>query len=448
MKVEKTRRKEINSLILKFLINKNNMLDKNSKIYVAGHNGLVGSAIWNNLKSRGYENLIGRSHKELDLTDQYAVKKFFDEEQPDAVVLAAAFVGGIMANMLYRADFIMMNMKIQCNVISEAYAHGVKKLLFLGSTCIYPKNAPQPMKEDCLLTSPLEYTNEEYAIAKIAGLKMCESYNLQYGTNYIAVMPTNLYGPNDNFHLENSHVMPAMMRKVYLAKLIHDGAWDKIAIDLNKRPVEGVTGEGLTNTNLTNDTNNEFSNSQILDSKNDSLDSSDSCSEKRKKVLSVLSKYGIYDNKVVLWGTGKPLREFLWSEDMADASVHVLLNVNFSDIIGIEKYSSVHFGATTDGAVDRNHSTGRGGYIPSLGEIRNCHINVGTGKELTIRELSELVVKAVGFEGEVEFDASKPDGTMRKLIDVSKLHSLGWTHKVEIEDGVAKLFEWYQASLN
>ena len=423
------------------------MLSKDSKIYVAGHNGLVGSAIWNNLLQRGYTNLVGRSHKELDLTDQVAVKKFFDEEQPDAVVLAAAFVGGIMANMLYRADFIMMNMKIQCNVISEAYAHGVKKLLFLGSTCIYPKNAPQPMKEDCLLTSPLEYTNEEYAIAKIAGLKMCESYNLQYGTNYIAVMPTNLYGPNDNFHLENSHVMPAMMRKVYLAKLIHDGAWDKIAIDLNKRPVEGVTGEGLTNTNLTNDTNNEFSNSPILDSKKNPCHPCDPCSSKKEKVLSVLSKYGIYDNRVVLWGTGTPLREFLWSEDMADASVHVLLNVNFSDIIGIEKYSSVHFGASTDGAVDRNHSAGRGGYIPSLGEIRNCHINVGTGKELTIRELSELVVKAVGFEGTVEFDASKPDGTMRKLIDVSKLHSLGWTHKVEIEDGVQKLFEWYKQSL-
>ena len=402
------------------------MMEKNSKIYVAGHNGLVGSAIWNNLLKRGYTNLVGRSHKELDLTDQYAVKKFFDEEQPDAVVLAAAFVGGIMANSLYRADFIMMNMKIQCNVISEAYAHGVQKLLFLGSTCIYPKNAPQPMKEDCLLTSPLEYTNEEYAIAKIAGLKMCESYNLQYGTNYIAVMPTNLYGPNDNFHLENSHVMPAMMRKVYLAKLIHDGAWDKIAIDLNKRPVEGVTGEGLT----------ELEPLKPLNTLN------------RQKVLDVLAKYGIYDNKVVLWGTGTPLREFLWSEDMADASVHILLNVDFKDVIGIEKYSSVHYGASTDGAVDRNHSAGRGGAIPSLGEIRNCHINVGTGKELTIHELSELVVKAVGFEGDVEFDASKPDGTMRKLIDVSKLHSLGWTHKVEIEDGVAKLFDWYKASLS
>lgn len=381
------------------------MLDKNSKIYVAGHHGLVGSAIWNNLKQRGYENLVGRTHQELDLTDQVSVRQFFDQERPDAVVLAAAFVGGIMANSLYRADFIMQNLKMQCNVISESYIHGVKKLLFLGSTCIYPKNAPQPMKEDALLTSPLEYTNEEYAIAKIAGLKMCESYNLQYGTNYIAVMPTNLYGPNDNFHLENSHVMPAMMRKIYLAKLIHEANWESIRQDLDIRPVEGING-----------------------------------SSQEPSILNVLSKYGIQDNKVILWGTGKPLREFLWSEDMADASVHVLLNVNFSDIIGIEKYSSVHYGASADGTVDRNHSAGRGGAIPKLGEIRNCHINIGTGKELTIRELSQLVAKAIGFEGTIEFDASKPDGTMRKLIDVSKLHRLGWTHKVEIEDGVQKLF--------
>jgi GDP-L-fucose synthase len=388
------------------------MLDKNSKIYIAGHHGLVGSAIWNNLKQRGYENLVGRTHQELDLTDQVSVRQFFDQERPDAVVLAAAFVGGIMANSLYRADFIMQNLKMQCNVISESYIHGVKKLLFLGSTCIYPKNAPQPMKEDALLTSPLEYTNEEYAIAKIAGLKMCESYNLQYGTNYIAVMPTNLYGPNDNFHLENSHVMPAMMRKIYLAKLIHEANWESIRQDLDIRPVEGING-----------------------------------SSQEPSILNVLSKYGIQDNKVILWGTGKPLREFLWSEDMADASVHVLLNVNFSDIIGIEKYSSVHYGASADGTVDRNHSAGRGGAIPKLGEIRNCHINIGTGKELTIRELSQLVAKAIGFEGTIEFDASKPDGTMRKLIDVSKLHRLGWTHKVEIEDGVQKLFEWYQASL-
>ncbi len=388
------------------------MLNKDAKIYVAGHRGLVGSAIWNNLKQRGYTNLVGRTHAELDLCNQLAVRHFFDEERPEAVVLAAAFVGGIMANSLYRADFIMQNMKMQCNVIGEAYAHGVQRLLFLGSTCIYPKNAPQPMKEDCLLTSPLEYTNEEYAIAKIAGLKMCESYNLQYGTNYIAVMPTNLYGPNDNFHLENSHVMPAMMRKVYLAKLIHDNDWQAIRVDMNKRPVEGVNGQ--------------YSNDEIK---------------------TVLAKYGIHDNKVVLWGTGKPLREFLWSEDMADASVHVLLNVDFADIIGIEKYSSVHYGAKADGVVDRNHSEGRGGAIPQLGEIRNCHINVGTGKELTIRELSELVVKAVGFEGTVEFDASKPDGTPRKLIDVEKLHSLGWRHKVEIEDGVKMLFDWYKNSL-
>ena len=383
-------------------------LDKQTKIYVAGHRGLVGSAIWNNLKQRGYNNLVGRTHSELDLTDQLAVRRFFDEERPGAVVLAAAFVGGIMANSLYRADFIMQNMLIQCNVIGEAYRHGVQKLLFLGSTCIYPKLAPQPMKEDSLLTSPLEYTNEEYAIAKIAGLKMCESYNLQYGTNYIAVMPTNLYGPNDNFHLENSHVMPAMIRKVHLAKLLHEDNWQAIRQDMDLRPVEGISGKSS-----------------------------------QDDILATLAKYGIYNNKVVLWGTGTPLREFLWSEDMADASVHILLNVDFADIIGIEKYSSVHYGAAADGAVNRDNSAGRGGAIPQLGEIRNCHINVGTGKELTIRQLSELVAKAVGFEGVIEFDASKPDGTPRKLIDVSKLHRLGWTHKVEIEDGVQRLYQWY-----
>lgn len=388
------------------------MLAKDSKIYIAGHRGLVGSAIWRNLKQRGYDNLVGRTHAELDLTDQQAVARFFDSERPDAVVLAAAFVGGIMANSLYRADFIMQNMMMQCNVISNAYSHGVRKLLFLGSTCIYPKNAPQPMKEDALLTSPLEYTNEEYAIAKIAGLKMCESYNLQYGTNYIAVMPTNLYGPNDNFHLENSHVMPAMMRKVYLAKLIHDGDWPSVRADLDRRPVEGVRGNAT-----------------------------------EREILAVLAKYSIGDNHVTLWGTGSPLREFLWSEDMADASVHVLLNVDFKDIIGIERYSSVFYGATTGGAVDRDNSAGRGGAIPSLGEIRNCHINVGTGKELTIRRLSELVAETVGFEGEIEFDPSKPDGTPRKLIDVEKLHSLGWTHRVEIEEGVTLLFDWYRDSL-
>ena len=232
---------------------------------MAGHRGLVGSAIWKNLEQRGYHNLVGRTHAELDLTDQLAVRKFFDDERPDAVVLAAAYVGGIMANSLYRADFIMQNMMMQCNVISESYAHGVKKLLFLGSTCIYPKNAPQPIKEDALLTSPLEYTNEEYALAKISGLKMCESYNLQYGTNYIAVMPTNLYGPNDNFHLENSHVMPAMMRKVYLARMIGEGNWDAIRKDMDKRPVNGIDGKAS-----------------------------------EEAILDVLSHYGIENNKVNL----------------------------------------------------------------------------------------------------------------------------------------------------
>ena len=399
-------------------------LNKDSKIYIAGHKGLVGSAIWHNLEQRGYRNLVGRSHRELDLTDQIAVRNFFDSERPDAVVLAAAFVGGIMANSIYRADFIMQNMKMQCNVIENAYLHGVKKLLFLGSTCIYPKAAPQPMKEDALLTSPLEYTNEEYAIAKIAGLKMCESYNLQYGTNYIAVMPTNLYGPNDNFHLENSHVMPAMMRKIYLAKLIHNGDWEAIKTDMNKRPINptdalrSIIGEGNV------DGNNP-----------------------QERILKALAFYGIEDNKVTLWGDGSPLREFLWSEDMADASVHVLLHVDFKDIIGIEKYSSVFYGSKVDGAVDRNNSEGRGGAIPALGEIRNCHINVGSGKELTIKDLATKVAKAVDFTGTIVWDATKPNGTPRKLIDVEKLHRLGWHHKVDINEGISRLYQWYKHSL-
>ena len=385
---------------------------KEDKIYIAGHKGLVGSAIWKNLESRGYTNLVGKTHAELDLTNQQQVADFFAKEKPKAVVLAAAFVGGIMANSLYRADFIMQNMMMQCNVIHEAYKNGVDKLLFLGSTCIYPKEAPQPMTEDVLLTSPLEYTNEPYAIAKIAGLKMCESYNLQYGTNYIAVMPTNLYGPNDNFHLENSHVMPAMIRKIYLAKLMADGNWEEVKRDLNLRPVEGIDG-----------------------------------SASQEMILSILSKYGIFPNKVELWGTGSPYREFLWSEDMADASVHLLLNVDFKDIIGIDKYSSVQCGVKANAIVNRNETKSRGGAIPTLGEIRNCHINVGTGKELTIKELAYLVVKTVGFSGEIVFDTSKPDGTLRKLISVEKLHSLGWQHKVEIEEGVARLFSWYKETM-
>ena len=253
---------------------------------------------------------------------------------------------------------------------------------------------------------------------------MCESYNLQYGTNYIAVMPTNLYGPNDNFHLENSHVMPAMMRKIYLAKLIHEDNWEAIRVDMNKRPINPV---------------------KALAEQIGKDDVDGACSKER--ILQALAFYGIEDNRVTLWGTGSPLREFLWSEDMADASVHILLNVDFKDIIGIDKYSSVFYGTATDGEVNRNNSEGRGGAIPSLGEIRNCHINIGTGKELTIKQLSELIVRTVGFMGTVVWDESKPDGTPRKLIDVSKLHSLDWTHKVEIEDGVQKLYDWYRQSL-
>ena len=359
------------------------MLDKNSKIYVAGHNGLVGSAIWNNLKSRGYDNLVGRSHKELDLLDPVAVRAFFDQEKPDAVVLAAAHVGGIMANLRYRADFIYKNLQIQQNVIGESFRHGVQKLLFLGSTCIYPREAPQPMSEDVLLTSPLEYTNEPYAIAKIAGLKMCESFNLQYGTNYIAVMPTNLYGPNDNFHLENSHVLPAMIRKIHLAKCLNEGDWDAVRKDMDLRPVEGVSGKNTD-----------------------------------EEIKEELKKFGITAEAVTLWGTGKPLREFLWSEEMADASVHVLLNVDFKDT-----------------------------YKEGDRDIRNCHINVGTGKEITIKEVAEKIMETIGFKGELRWDASKPDGTMKKLTDVTKLHNLGWHHKIEIDEGVRKLYEWYKKGI-
>ncbi len=358
-------------------------LPKSSKIYVAGHRGLVGSAIWNNLLQRGYYNLVGRSHQELDLLDGVAVKKFFDDERPDAVVLAAAHVGGIMANLQYRADFIYQNLQIQQNVIGESYRHGVSKLLFLGSTCIYPRMAPQPMREDALLTSPLEYTNEPYAIAKIAGLKMCESFSIQYGCNYIAVMPTNLYGPNDNFHLENSHVLPAMIRKVYLAKCLNEGDWERVRKDLNLRPVEGVSGKNTD-----------------------------------EEILDKLSRFGITPEAVTLWGTGSPLREFLWSEDMADASVHVLLNVDFADT-----------------------------HDPNAKEIRNCHINVGSGIEISIRSLAEKVVAEIDFRGELRWDANKPDGTPRKLTDVSKLHALGWRHKVEIDEGIHRLYEWYKQGI-
>ena len=355
------------------------MMEKSAKIYVAGHRGLVGSAIWQNLQQKGYTNLVGKKHAELDLLDGQAVKQFFDDEQPEYVILAAAHVGGIMANSLYRADFIYRNLQIQQNVIGESFRHQVKKLLFLGSTCIYPRDAPQPMQEEALLTSPLEYTNEPYAIAKIAGLRMCESFNLQYGTNYIAVMPTNLYGPNDNFDLERSHVLPAMIRKIHLGKCLYESDWERIGYDLNQRPVEGIDGN-----------------------------------HSREEISALLKKYGITPQGVELWGSGKPLREFLWSEEMADASIFILEQVDFKDT-----------------------------YTSGEKDIRNCHINIGTGKEISIRRLAELIAQATGYRGLLKFDSSKPDGTMRKLTDVSKLHRLGWHHRIEIEEGVQRMYAWY-----
>lgn len=360
-------------------------MDKNGKIYVAGHLGLVGSAIMKNLRSKGYSNFITRSIDELDLTNQQEVADFFVKEKPDYVLLAAAKVGGIVANNTYRGQFIYENLMIQNNVIHQAYVHGVKKLLFLGSTCIYPREAPQPMPEDCLLTSPLEYTNEPYAIAKIAGIKMCESYNLQYGTNFISVMPTNLYGPNDNFDLEKSHVLPALIRKMHLAKCLDEQNWDAISADLNKLPIEGVNG-----------------------------------SADQQEIMAKLNKYGIKSEngttQVEIWGTGKPMREFLWSEEMADACVYVMEKVDFED-------------AKPKGTDD----------------IRNTHINIGTGKDITIKALAELIKEKVGFSGLLFFNADKPDGTMKKLTNPTKIHELGWCHKIDIDQGVEKMYAWYQS---
>ena len=343
-------------------------MNKDAKIYIAGHRGLVGSAIKEDLEEKGYTNLIYKTHKELDLTSTEEVATFFEKEQPEYVFLAAAKVGGIVANNTYRADFIYANLMIQNNVIHQSYKSGVKKLLFLGSTCIYPKEAPQPMSEGSLLTGTLEYTNEPYAIAKIAGIKMCESYNLQYGTNFLSVMPTNLYGYNDNFDLEKSHVLPALIRKMHLAKLLSEGKKDEVMQDL------GVSAFA--------------------------------------KAQETLKKYGVSESSVEIWGTGAPRREFLWSLDMANACVFVMENADFNDV------------------------------TPN-GEVRNTHINIGTGEDISIKELAETIQKTVGFKGELTFNTSKPDGTLRKLTDVSKLHSLGWKHKVQLEEGIEKLYAWY-----
>jgi GDP-L-fucose synthase len=343
-------------------------MNVNAKIFVAGHNGLVGRAIVKGLQSSGFENLILKSRLELNLLDSNAVESFFQDERPDYVFLAAAKVGGIVANNTYRADFLLENLTIQNNVISSAYQSGVTKLLFLGSTCIYPKNAPQPLNENSLLTSELEYTNEPYAIAKIAGIKLCESYNIQYGTNFISVMPTNLYGPGDNFNFERSHVLPALMRKIYLAKCLEDKNELAILNDLNL--------------------NNYLEATEYLNS------------------------IGVSDGVVNIWGSGKPMREFMWSEDMADACIHVMKNVNFSDLVMSE-------------------------------EVRNTHINIGTGEEISIADLAMLIANLIGYTGEFHFDSSKPDGTMRKLTDVSKLHSLGFKHAVSLKEGIERVYQWY-----
>ncbi|WP_442264946.1 GDP-L-fucose synthase family protein [Tenacibaculum sp. ZS6-P6] len=344
-------------------------MNKSSKIFVAGHKGLVGSAITKNLKQKGYTNIITKTHNELDLTNQTETASFFKKEKPEYVFLAAAKVGGIIANNTYRADFIYANLMIQNNVIHESYKHNVKKLLFLGSTCIYPKNAPQPLVENSLLTGELEYTNEPYAIAKIAGIKMCESYNLQYGTNFISVMPTNLYGPNDNFDLEKSHVLPALIRKIHLAKLLSEGKDLNIIEDLKVKSIE--------------------------------------------EARIYLSKFGVSEDSVEIWGSGKPKREFLWSEDMADACVHIMNNVDFKDLIKGSK------------------------------EVKNTHINIGTGREISIKELAQLIKKRVGFKGTLMFNINKPDGTMRKFTDVTKLNSLNWKHSVELTDGIDRMYKWY-----
>lgn len=369
-------------------------MEKESRIYVAGHTGLVGSAITNALRSKGYGNLIQRTVEELDLTDQKSTDSFFSEEKPEYVFLAAARVGGIVANNTLRADFIFTNLMIQNNVIYSAWKCRVKKLLFLGSTCIYPKNAPQPLKEDYLLTSPLEYTNEPYAIAKIAGLKMCESFNIQYGTDFIAVMPTNLYGFGDNYDFEQSHVMPALLRKFHLGKCLERNDWNSIRKDLDHYPVNGLTGSTV-----------------------------------EENILSVLAKHGIRAQTtgngqteviVTIWGTGKPMREFMNSHDMAEACVFVMETLSVREIIDFQM-------------------SGRSGtdYHPPH------FLNIGTGEEISIKELAEKIKLLTGFQGKVAFDTSKPDGTMRKVTDCSALHGLGFMHKIGLDEGLAKTYNQY-----
>jgi GDP-L-fucose synthase len=394
-------------------------MNKNSKIYIAGHRGLVGSALVRRLNDKGYTKLVTRTHAELELRDQQAVQAFFITEKPDYVILAAAKVGGIHANNTYPAEFIHDNLVIQNNVIHSAYQNKVERLLFLGSSCIYPKNAPQPMTEACLLTGPLEPTNRPYALAKIAGIEMCHAYNRQYGTKYIAAMPTNLYGPNDNFDLEKSHVLPALLRKIYLGKCLENGNWEAIVDDLTRRPIEGVTGEGVRERGMGHGAGGDVAKNMILTILDkygirvDHLKSAESV----QNGIRVNPLKSVQSISVEIWGSGKPMREFLWSEEMADACIFIMEQVNFKNTIR-ENPSLIH-------------------------EIKNTHINIGTGKEVSIAELAFKIKKIIGFKGEIIFNVSKPDGTMRKLTNPSKLHSLGWHHKIEIDEGIQKLYNWY-----
>ncbi len=369
-------------------------MNKHSKIYVAGHTGLVGSAITGILRGKGYDNLILKTLNELDLTDQRSVDDFFSSEKPEFVFLAAAKVGGIVANNTYRADFIYVNLMIQNNVIHFSWKNGVKKLLFLGSTCIYPGNAPQPLKEDYLLSSVLEYTNEPYAIAKIAGLKMCESFNIQYGTDFIAVMPTNLYGSGDNYNLETSHVLPALLRKFHLGKCLENNDMAAIRKDLNRYPVDKINGDSDDKTIL-----------DILE---------------KYGVRSISNKQGGKDVSVTVWGSGKPLREFMNSRDMADACVFVMENIDVKDITGIHKA----------------HNSAPDYHPPHF-------LNIGTGEEITIKDLANKISKLTGFSGKTIFDSSKPDGTMRKVTDITALRGLGYYHKITLDRGLSEIYDHY-----
>lgn len=362
-----------------------------ARIYVAGHRGLVGGGIWRALERHGYTNLIGRSIDELDLINQQAVDGFFATAKPEYVVLVAAKVGGIVANNTYRAQFIYENLMIEANVIHSAYKHGVKKLLFLGSSCIYPKHAPQPMKEEHLLTGPLEPTNEPYAIAKIAGIRLCDAYNRQYGANFISAMPTNMYGPGDNYHPENSHVLPAFIRRMHLARLLEQGRFDELA-HVHKRELLNGGRQLIGADKLTPQ---QPSNQQLLD-----------WLEESGVTQTTNNKYP--STSLVCWGSGSPLREFLYSDDLAEACVFLLEKASYSDMAFIDESGTVQ-----------------------------SHINVGSGKEVSIKQLAETVKAAVGFEGEIEWDASKPDGTPRKLMDSSRLRNLGWEPKVSLADGIA-----------